>query len=372
MERKINYITYQTFPSNKANTIQTMDNIKYFEMNGFKVKLTFPLREKNSSSNKEVLKKFYPVSDDLSIYGASHNLPFGRIFIFEKILFLISHFFWSLKISKEFSDKNEIHFTRSDWVFYFLSKKGLHVIFECHQLSKIRKWVLKNSIKNLNTKIIFLNSRLLSDSGVDLPEYKLKLLVLPNGVDPELFNFESTKKIGQILFLGNLQRFNDDRNLNFIIDCFQVNEIFNNFSLKIIGGDSQATQDLKNYVKNKSLQDKVEISENIARKKAMKYLEESEIGLLINSETNKHSTHYTSPLKYFEYLYAELKILAVDFPSHKELPFSDNIAFFENNNFDSFKKAIFRLEKTKKISRNDLKDITLDSRIKKLIDFIII
>ena len=34
MERKINYITYQTFPSNKANTIQTMDNIKYFEMNG--------------------------------------------------------------------------------------------------------------------------------------------------------------------------------------------------------------------------------------------------------------------------------------------------------------------------------------------------
>ena len=39
-------------------------------------------------------------------------------------------------------------FGAQDWVFYFLSKKDLNVIFECHQLSKIRRWVLKNSIHN--------------------------------------------------------------------------------------------------------------------------------------------------------------------------------------------------------------------------------
>ena len=66
---KEHHITYQTFPSNKANTFQTMDNIKYFEKNGYQVKLTFPLREKSSTSNKDILKKFYPISNKLEING---------------------------------------------------------------------------------------------------------------------------------------------------------------------------------------------------------------------------------------------------------------------------------------------------------------
>ena len=41
-KNKINYITYQTFPSRKANTIQTMDNIKYFEKY-FKTMQIFPI-----------------------------------------------------------------------------------------------------------------------------------------------------------------------------------------------------------------------------------------------------------------------------------------------------------------------------------------
>ena len=60
MNKEINYITYQTFPSNKANTFQTMDNIKYFEKNGYQVRLTFPLREKVVHQTKIYLKNFIP------------------------------------------------------------------------------------------------------------------------------------------------------------------------------------------------------------------------------------------------------------------------------------------------------------------------
>ena len=38
---------------------------------------------------------------------------------------------------------------------------------------------------------------------------------------------------------------------------------------------------------------------------------------------------YTSPLKYFEYFYAKLKIVAANFPSHNDLPFSENIVFLK-------------------------------------------
>ena len=100
-------------------------------------------------------------------------------------------------------------------------------------------------------------------------------------------------------------------------------------------------------------------------------MKSSEIGLLTNSDSNKHSTHYTSPLKYFEYLYSGLKILAVDFPAHQNLPFSNNIAFFENNNTQSFlKNALLNIKDKKYLDKKLLSEVTLDSRIKKIIEFI--
>ena len=58
---KLNYITYQTFPAETANSIQSMTMIKYFIKNGYDVKLVFPNRDKNSQSNLEVLKNFYSI-----------------------------------------------------------------------------------------------------------------------------------------------------------------------------------------------------------------------------------------------------------------------------------------------------------------------
>ena len=59
LNKKIKYITYQSFPSNKANTLQTFDNIKYMIKKGFNVDLIFPLREIKSSDDLKVLAKYY-------------------------------------------------------------------------------------------------------------------------------------------------------------------------------------------------------------------------------------------------------------------------------------------------------------------------
>ena len=42
MIRKITYITYQTFPSEKANTIQTMENLKYLNRQWSFMDFLFP------------------------------------------------------------------------------------------------------------------------------------------------------------------------------------------------------------------------------------------------------------------------------------------------------------------------------------------
>ena len=43
MIKKIHYITYQTFPSEKANTIQTIENLRNLNKEGVKVDLIYPL-----------------------------------------------------------------------------------------------------------------------------------------------------------------------------------------------------------------------------------------------------------------------------------------------------------------------------------------
>ena len=50
-ENRISYVTYQTFPGETANSLQTISNIKHLFRNGFYVDLIFPLRSQDSSED---------------------------------------------------------------------------------------------------------------------------------------------------------------------------------------------------------------------------------------------------------------------------------------------------------------------------------
>ena len=56
MIKNISYITYQTFPSEKANTIQTIENLKYLKRKNINIELVYPLREKNSTNSVSKIK----------------------------------------------------------------------------------------------------------------------------------------------------------------------------------------------------------------------------------------------------------------------------------------------------------------------------
>ena len=365
----INYITYQTFPAETANSQQTISNIKYLVKNNCQVSLIFPLREKQSSSSLDEINKYYNINEEFKVTGLSHNLPFGKTKIFNKIAFHISHFVWAKEAVKKTikeSDPNDIYITRSDWVLYFLLKNGKKVIFECHQLSKLRKLILKTSLKNPNTKIIFLNNKLKQHFINNVSEKNC--IVLHNAVDLEYFK-NTDKKKKEVVFVGNLQRFKEGRNLEFIINGFVKSQLSQKYKLKIIGGPEKAAKQLKESVAKFTTKENIVITGRLNRQEATKNISEAEVGILINNSKNKHSLLYTSPLKYFEYLASELFIIAVNYPSHRELPYSENILFFEENNLnqliDSFNAVL-----GKSLVRINSVTISLDYRAKKIIEFI--
>jgi len=68
--------------------------------------------------------------------------------------------------------------------------------------------------------------------------------------------------------------------------------------------------------------------------------------------------------------YGGLKVLAVDFESHRNLPFSDNIEFFDENNEESFIKSLNLLE-NKLEDEIDFSSISLENRVNKILNFIL-
>jgi glycosyltransferase involved in cell wall biosynthesis len=366
----LNYITYQTFPAFTANSIQTIANIKYLVRNQVNVSLYFPLRAVTSTDNIGELKKFYSIEEDFQAYGMEHNLPFGKFKIFNRILFLISHLIWSYQTVKTIANEkpeSDLFFTRSDWVFYFLSKRNRTVVFECHQFTKIRRLIINSALKKKTSKIIFLNTLLKKDYE---EKYLLSenFIVLHNAVDLEYFSEIPETHGSELVFIGKLKRFNNSRNIDFLLKGLAC--LDKKYTIKIVGATKAEIKELETVAFALGVNKRLKVLETVPYNKVANQLSTSSIGVLINSKFNSHSTRYTSPLKYFEYLAAGLKVLAVDYPSHRDLPYSEKIEYFDENSLESFISAVHRLDKKVKTRQSEISSISLDVRAKEIIKFL--
>lgn len=367
--KKLIYITYQTFPANTANSLQSISNIKYLAKNGCDVDLYFPLREKDSTDNFELINKFYSSDVVFNIFGIKHNYPHGKINYFKSIFYHISHYLWSKKTVKKYFKNNQenMFITRSDWIAYFLGTQGSMVTFEIHQTSKLRTFIIKKISKLKNVKIIFLNENLKNRYSKLIAN---KNIVLHNGVDSSLFKNDIVKEKNKIVFLGKLTRFNQSRGIENLIKFFNNKFLKENYKLEIIGCSPEEKVEISRLVKKYKLEKQIAVFGWMNRKNSINKIQSAEYGLLLNTSNNKHSYLYTSPLKYFEYLYSDLKVLAVDFPSHRSLPLSQFISFFDIDNTQTFIKALKNARNLNHPKPEELSTITLDTRAKKIIKFI--
>ena len=183
-----------------------------------------------------------------------------------------------------------------------------------------------------------------------------------------MFSEKLKKNKNEIVFIGQLTRFNESRNIDFIIES--IIKYSSNFRFKIIGASDEEIIKINKSLSSIKNRENIEVLGRLEREATIKEIKKAEIGLLINSDGNDHSTKYTSPLKYFEYLAADLKVLAVDFDSHRKLPFSEDIIFFKDKDYKSFKLALDKISNFEHKNIISHKEISLDSRVKKIIDFI--
>ena len=213
-----------------------------------------------------------------------------------------------------------------------------------------------------NVIIIFLNENLRES----YPSIN-NSIVLHNGVDHELFDIQNLEKRKSIVFVGSLSRFNSSRGLPDFIKSYNEEKLYESYNLEIVGGNLEEIKELEYLVNNLKITNYVTLHGYLQRRSAINIISECSIGLLINSDENQHSTEYTSPLKYFEYLYGGLLVIASDYPSHRSLPFNEMISFFNLKDKNSLSNALRNLPNNGS-EKDYLEEITVDKRAKKIIE----
>ena len=362
--KNLTYITYQVFPNEKANTLQTIRMLESMSSYGLNVKLIFPDRE-NRFKDAESVNNFYNVKSKFTIETVKHFLPFNRTRYFEKFNFIFSSFFWSLyavfKVTKNQLNE-EIFMTRTSWILYFLNKKNKITIFECHKYSKIDQLVFNNLKNEKNTLIIFTNkalketfylSKILSSNSI----------ILESAFDERQFKDREITKIEKnIVFVGRLLRFGKQRNIDFLIKAFSDRRL-REFKLNIVGGPNV----LLNGIKKELNSDNVKLLGHLSHDQAIDLLIESEIGILINPD-DEHSNKYTSPIKYFEYERGRVKTCSSNVSAHRNLPIQDNIYYFEKDDLESFIISILKASKNSFIPNKKISEFSYESRVQKLMN----
>ena len=335
---------------------------------GINAQLIFPDRGYVKNDNEAIIE-FYEIKEKFKISKYSHKLPFNKINLgkLEKINFLISSFIWSLSAVRKYFKtitREEILMTRTHWVLYFASKYKNKVIYECHKFSKIDNFILKRLQFNENVIVIFPNEELQKQFNL-LGALSKNTLILQSAFDERLYLSNDYEKVkNKVVFVGNLLRFNNSRNLEFLLNTFHDSRL-EKFNLTIIGGPDKVVNEL-----NHSMSKNTKAVGRLPQKDAIKEIQSAEIGLLINDGREVHSFLYTSPIKYFEYLRGRLKILAVDFPSHRNLPLNKNNFYFDEDNKEDFINKLIEASNTKFHYEEGLENYSYNSRTKKLLEYI--
>ena len=364
MNKNITYITYQTFPGRTANSVQTISSLKYFHREGFKCTLIYPLRNKESSKNINDLKSFYNFSEDIEIKATIHPLPFKKILVFEKYWYILSHILWAYFTVKKYSKNNEesLFFTRSEWVFYFLSKRRKKVVYECHQLSSMKKNLIRSSLKYPNSRLITLTSFLTEElSSVA----STKILELGSSYDSDFFYSEKHKE-KNIVYAGSFFRFGETRGIETLINNLK-NENNENLKFTFISPDAESLELFKEKIKSEKLNMKFEYFSNLNPREVGAILNKAKVGLLINNDS-KHAELYSSPLKYFEYLASGLNVVATDLKTHRNLPFNENIIFYDSADIASFEQSLL-IALNQETNLYNVSAYSTQSRVKKIINF---
>lgn len=369
------YIANIRLPTEKAHGIQIMKTCESLAMHGLRVVLLIPNRKNKIKDNPF---SFYSIMENFTIARGwcfdLINFPF-----FKKFFFWFETYTFYLSAKKYINKEQfEIFYTRDLFIAFMLTNQRKKVFYEVHNLPKKVKNKHKNTWNRVAGLVAISNNikKELVSFGVD----EKKIIIARDAVEIDKFKVgetknESRKKLNLplkekiALYTGHLYEWKG-------ADIFAESARFlPDVKFYIVGGTEEDVKKFRKKFNNQNLQ----IVGWKPHKDIPLWLNAADVLVLPNSAKERISSHYTSPMKMFEYMASGIPIVASKLSSVGEVLNKGNCWLVEPDMPKDLAKKIYKSLVDKKTSSKlakqaiaDVADYSWEGRSEKIIRSVIV
>lgn len=314
---KLSYVTSVRLPTDRAHGYAIMKMCEQFAAHDAEVELFVPMRRHGIKTDPFA---YYGIKPSFSIRRLWATDLLGKFensrlaFAVDQLTFLLS------LLSHSFE---ETAYTRDYQVALFARAK--RIVLEVHSIPE-RTYLFFRAVSRAS-KIIVISNGLkdaLVQGGVSLE----KIVVAPDAVDLKEFDIEPSRDMWRtydvdpnkkiVLYTGHFYGWKGGETL-----AETAKYLPDGIEIVLMGGvDRELADFTKQYASNR-----VHVIGFQPREKLAALTMSADILVLPNSAKPKISSHYTSPLKLFQYMASGVPIIASDLPSIHEI-LDDSTAFW--------------------------------------------
>lgn len=139
------------------------------------------------------------------------------------------------------------------------------------------------------------------------------------------------------IYLGSLSLWKND--LELVVEGF-ARAGAKNSELLVVGADGPEVDPLRETASEQGVAEQVEFVERVPQREAFRHLAASDIGVVPLRDDDRIASHYTSPLKLYEYRLCGLEVVASDVPAIVDaLGDDDHVHCYERGSINDFARA---------------------------------
>lgn len=371
---KLFYISNIRIPTEKAHGKQITKTCESFADQGIDLNLIVPTKKNNLKDKNPY--HYYGVKTNFTITKVDTYDPVFLQQLIKGLYIKIQTIFFGLSLRSYLKkEKADIFYIRDFYLLPFIRKFNKKVIWEVHDLPRNKKKYIL--LWNSFYKIIVITNNLKQEL-IDLGVKADKIVVAHDAVDLEPFekleadqeslrkglNLPLDKKI--VMYSGHLYSWKGAHVL-----ALAAKDLDSKAVVIFVGGTDK---DIVRFKEEFGNEKNIIIAGRVDFEQVPEYLMAADILVLPNSGKERISSHYTSPMKLFEYMASGKPIVASKLPSIEEILNDSNAALVDSDNPKALANGINSLiedddlaNKLSAKSLDDAKHYTWANRAKTII-----
>ncbi len=333
------YVSNARLPTEKAHGYQICKMCEAFALNGVKVVLMHPYRHQSDPRLVgRTVFDYYGVKRVFEVQTLKNwDIVVLNRFIPDRIftpIFFVHAFIWgyyAASVARRL--RADFYFTRDSAVAFWLVRMGLPTVYEAHvEPKRAQRWLLKTIAHHPALRLVVVLTLFLRERFTRLGFSAEKVIVLPDGVDLDLFQGLPSKedcrrRLGLPLdrpiigYIGRFRTLEMEKGIPELIEAMRYIPSVNGAEpwLLCVGGPMDAVPSYLDLARRIGIpQDRLRFVDRVPNTEVPYWVRSFDVAVAAFPYL-EHYAYFMSPLKLFEYMAAGVPILATDLPSIREV-----------------------------------------------------